>query len=111
LTVGLARGVGASVDTGGAKGVRVDLAASEPAATAAAEGATDPAADASRGSRSRRRPRSALRTIEVYESITGRPTLVATARDADVVRLPPFDAELSLGTWWKAPSTTALASP
>jgi len=29
-----------------------------------------------------------LRTIEVYESSDGRPTLVATARDGDVVRLP-----------------------
>jgi Uma2 family endonuclease len=52
-----------------------------------------------------------LRTIEVYESVDRRPTLVATARDADVVRLPPFDAELSLGTWWKTPATTSAASP
>jgi Uma2 family endonuclease len=52
-----------------------------------------------------------LRTIEVYESVDRRPTLVATARDADVVRLPPFDAELALGTWWKAPSATSVASP
>ena len=50
----------------------------------------------------------ALRTVEVYESIDGRPTLVATARDADVVQLPPFDAELSLGSWWKAPAATAV---
>jgi Uma2 family endonuclease len=42
-----------------------------------------------------------LHTIEVYESIAGRPTLVATARDADVVTLPPFDVELSLAPWWK----------
>ncbi|HEY3820692.1 MAG TPA: Uma2 family endonuclease [Polyangiaceae bacterium] len=42
-----------------------------------------------------------LRTVEVYESIDGRPTLVATARDADVVRLPPFDVETPLATWWK----------
>jgi Uma2 family endonuclease len=53
----------------------------------------------------------ALRTIEVYESTEGRPTLVATAREADVVRLPPFDAELSLAAWWKAPAQTAAASP
>jgi Uma2 family endonuclease len=45
-------------------------------------------------------------TIEVYESIDGRPTLVATARDADVVRLPPFDAELTLASWWKAPAAS-----
>ena len=42
-----------------------------------------------------------LRILEAYESIAGRPTLVATARDADVVRLAPFDVELSLGAWWK----------
>ncbi|MFI5246078.1 MAG: Uma2 family endonuclease [Gemmatimonadales bacterium] len=42
-----------------------------------------------------------LAIIEVYESIAGRPTLVATAREVDVVRLPPFDVELSLATWWK----------
>jgi Uma2 family endonuclease len=41
------------------------------------------------------------RTIEVFESIDRRPTLVATARDADVVRLPPFETDLSLGAWWK----------
>jgi len=50
-------------------------------------------------------------TIEVYESIERLPTLVATARDADVVRLPPFDVDLSLGTWWKSPSATSAASP
>jgi Uma2 family endonuclease len=42
-----------------------------------------------------------LHTVEVFESIDGRPTLVATARDTDVVRLPPFDAELSVASWWK----------
>ena len=52
-----------------------------------------------------------LRTIEVYEASDARPTLIATARDADVVRLPPFDAELSLATWWKAPVVPAGASP
>jgi Uma2 family endonuclease len=52
----------------------------------------------------------ALRTIEVYESTDGRPTLVATARDADVVRLPPFDAELSLAAWWKAPEPPGLSA-
>ena len=51
-----------------------------------------------------------LRTLEVYESIDGRPTLVAAARDADVVRLPPFDVELSLGAWWKTRAATATAA-
>jgi Uma2 family endonuclease len=53
----------------------------------------------------------ALRTLEVYESVDGRPTLVATAREADVITAAPFDAELSLATWWKAPATTAVVSP
>jgi Uma2 family endonuclease len=44
----------------------------------------------------------ALRTIEVYASIDGRPTLVATARDEAVAKLPPFDAEMPLARWWKA---------
>jgi hypothetical protein len=52
-----------------------------------------------------------LRTVEVYESIDARPTLVATARDADVVRLPPFDVELMLGTWWRRPMGHAVAAP
>jgi Uma2 family endonuclease len=55
-----------------------------------------------------------LEIIEVYESIAGRPTLVATAREADVVRLPPLDVELSLAAWWKtraATASTAGASP
>lgn len=42
-----------------------------------------------------------LRTIEVYESIDARPTLVAVARDDQSARLPPFDVELALGAWWK----------
>ena len=52
-----------------------------------------------------------LRIIEVYESVAGRATLAATARDAEVVRLPPFDVELSLGTWWKARTAAAERSP
>jgi Uma2 family endonuclease len=42
-----------------------------------------------------------LATVEVYESIDSRPTLVAAARDSDVVALPPFPVELSLESWWK----------
>ena len=51
----------------------------------------------------------ALRTFEVYESVDGRPTLVATAREADVITVPPFDTELSLATWWKAPAASVVA--
>jgi hypothetical protein len=32
------------------------------------------------------------------------------ARDADVVRLPPFDAELSLAPWWKVRPSVAVAT-
>jgi hypothetical protein len=55
-----------------------------------------------------------LCTIEVYESIEKRPTLVATARGARVVRLPPFATDLSLTRWWRAPvaaATTAVPTP
>ena len=48
-----------------------------------------------------------LHTVEVYQSIDSRPTLVATARESDVVALPPFDAELSLASWWKGGAKTA----
>lgn len=48
-----------------------------------------------------------LRVIEVYESVGSRPTLIAAARNDDVVRLPPFDVELVLATWWKARPATA----
>jgi Uma2 family endonuclease len=48
-------------------------------------------------------------TLEVYETIASRPTLVAVARDADVARLPPFDVEMALGVWWKRPA--AIAAP
>jgi Uma2 family endonuclease len=40
-------------------------------------------------------------TIEVYETIASRPTLVAVARETDVVRLPPFDVEMALEGWWR----------
>jgi Uma2 family endonuclease len=38
----------------------------------------------------------ALRTIEVYETERGRPALAMTAGEADVVKLPPFDGEISV---------------
>ena len=40
-------------------------------------------------------------TIEVYETIASRPTLIAVARETDVARLPPFDVEMGLGGWWR----------
>jgi Uma2 family endonuclease len=52
-----------------------------------------------------------LFTVEVYESIQRRPTLVATARDSDVVCLPPFEAEFSLAKWWRARTPLAVSAP
>jgi Uma2 family endonuclease len=53
-----------------------------------------------------------LRTIEIYESIDGRPTLVAAARDEDTLTLAPFGVEASLAPWWRTRSeqTAALTS-
>jgi Uma2 family endonuclease len=51
-----------------------------------------------------------LRTIEVYEAIDRRPTLIAAARDADLVTLPPFDVQLSLGAWWRTPLPATVAT-
>jgi hypothetical protein len=47
----------------------------------------------------------------VYEPRDGRPALVATGRDGEVVRLPPFDGEISLAGWWKAAGAAAGVSP
>jgi len=41
-----------------------------------------------------------LRTFEVYESVDGRATLVASARDDERVAPPPFDVEVQLAEWW-----------
>lgn len=43
------------------------------------------------------------RTIEVYETVGGRPVLIATAADADTLVLPPFDLTLDVGALWLAP--------
>jgi hypothetical protein len=52
-----------------------------------------------------------LRTIEVYESSDGRPTLVGTGRDGEVVRLPPFEGEISLAGWRKGAAGAVGVSP
>lgn len=41
-----------------------------------------------------------LRSVEVFETVGGRPTLVATARDDDARALLPFEGELALEGWW-----------
>ena len=48
-------------------------------------------------------------TVEVYETIASRPTLVAVAREAEVARLPPFDVEMPLGAWWKRAAATVTS--
>jgi Uma2 family endonuclease len=42
-----------------------------------------------------------LRLVEVYESTRERPMLVASLRDAESAALPPFDTEVSVGSWWR----------
>ena len=43
-----------------------------------------------------------LRLVEVYETTRERPTLVASLRDAERAPLPPFDMEVSVGSWWRS---------
>ena len=42
----------------------------------------------------------AIRTVEVYETATERPVLVATARDEETAELPPFEGAFEVGRWW-----------
>lgn len=39
-------------------------------------------------------------TVEVYETIDGRPALTVTARDDQRPTLPPFDVTVELAHWW-----------
>ena len=41
-----------------------------------------------------------LRTVEVFETIDGRATRVAGARDDERATLPPFDTEVPVADWW-----------
>jgi Uma2 family endonuclease len=40
------------------------------------------------------------RLVEVFETVSGRPALTATAKDDELVALPPFNGELEVGSWW-----------
>jgi Uma2 family endonuclease len=40
------------------------------------------------------------RLVEVFETVSGRATLAAIARDEDRAVLPPFDGEIAVGPWW-----------
>jgi Uma2 family endonuclease len=52
-----------------------------------------------------------LRTVEVYETDpSGRPLLTLAASEAEVVILPPFEADVELAGLW-IPSGTSRASP
>ncbi len=47
------------------------------------------------------------RTVEVFETVQGRPTLTITAIGEEHLVLPPFEGELDLAPWWmpeKAPA-------
>lgn len=48
------------------------------------------------------------RLVEGFETISGRPALTATAKDEDIVKLPPFDGEFMVGPWWLPGPTSAL---
>jgi Uma2 family endonuclease len=51
----------------------------------------------------------AFATVEVYETVSGRPALAMTAKEADVVELPPFEGEIALERWWM-PGASAESS-
>jgi Uma2 family endonuclease len=40
------------------------------------------------------------RLIEVFETVSGRPALTATAKDDERLALPPFNGEIEVGPWW-----------
>ncbi len=43
-----------------------------------------------------------LRLVEVYCTEKRRPCLTLTAKDDDVLELPPFEGDIEVGRWWKA---------
>lgn len=53
----------------------------------------------------------ALRTVEVFETHNERPMLVATAKEDDTLRLPPFELEISLAPFWMPPKTSEPTEP
>jgi Uma2 family endonuclease len=42
----------------------------------------------------------ALRMVEVFRAVQGKPLLVTTAKDDDTGPLPPFDIEIPLTRFW-----------
>ncbi len=45
------------------------------------------------------------RTVEVFETIQGRPTLLLTAELDERIALPPFEGDFDLSRWWTTPPT------
>ncbi len=45
------------------------------------------------------------RTVEVFETIQGRPTLLLTAEQDERLVLPPFEGDFDLTRWWTTPTT------
>lgn len=45
------------------------------------------------------------RTVEVFETIQGRPTLLLTAEQDEHIALPPFEGDFDLSRWWAPPAT------
>lgn len=45
------------------------------------------------------------RTVEVFETIQGRPTLLLTAEQDERIVLPPFEGDFDLTPWWTTPAT------
>lgn len=50
-----------------------------------------------------------LRMVEVFQTLDGKPLLVATAKDDDTVPLPPFGIEIALSRFWLRRSSAAGA--
>jgi hypothetical protein len=49
--------------------------------------------------------------IEVYVTERGHPMLVATAKEDETTRLPPFDLDLDLSRWWFPTKNPDPSSP
>jgi Uma2 family endonuclease len=52
-----------------------------------------------------------FRTIEVYETVSGRAALTASAREDDIKSLPPFEVPIALAAWWQPEEQDAAAVP
>lgn len=52
-----------------------------------------------------------LQTIEVYETVSGRPALAATARDNQTGMLPPFEESIEIAGLWLPSKSRAATDP